>query len=53
MGIPQVFMICLFAMDFAINLINDGEKKEGHYDVFATIVAIAAQILILKAGGFF
>lgn len=52
MGWPQVVMIFLLGCDFTIDLIKHGEPKEGKYNVWTAMVAVALNAYILYKGGF-
>ena len=51
-GWPQVIFICLFFGDIVLSFVKAGEQK-GEYNPIATIIAVAVEVWILAAGGFF
>ncbi|HUU88691.1 MAG TPA: hypothetical protein VMX17_13200 [Candidatus Glassbacteria bacterium] len=55
MRIPQIVMIILFAMAFAVSAIKHGDKKEkpfDEYNIWITLLRITAFGLLLCWGGF-
>jgi hypothetical protein len=52
MNAPQIIMIALLAMTWAVALAKDGESK-GKYSIGLTSVAILAEVALLWWGGFF
>lgn len=53
MGIPQIIMIILFAMDLGLNLAKHGENKEGKYNFWIALISVIIEFFILYCGGFF
>ena len=53
MGIPQVIMIVLLALMLFINIANHNKPREGKYNGWDALIAIAIQISLLTWGGFF
>lgn len=53
MGIPQIIIIVLYAMNLGINLVKHGEPLEGKHNVIVTLVSTIVIMGILKWGGFF
>ena len=49
---PQILMIILLGANLGMNLIKDGEPKEGKYNFAATLLATVIEVAILRAGGF-
>lgn len=50
---PQITVIVMFAMGFAINLERHGKPKTDNYSVGISIVSIFINIVLLYCGGFF
>ena len=53
MGIPQVIMIVLLALMLFINIANHNKPREGKYNGWDALIAIAIQVSLLTWGGFF
>lgn len=53
MGIPQVIMIVMLSLTLFTNVVKHHEPREGEYNGWATLIAIAIQVSILTWGGFF
>lgn len=53
MGIPQIIIVILYALNVGIALAKHGEPKEGNYNVFFTLIGAAISVGILWWGGFF
>ena len=53
MGIPQIIIVILYALNVGITLTKHGEPKEGNYNVFSTLIGTAISVGILWWGGFF
>lgn len=49
---PQVVMIALYAVSFAIEAQRHGEPKTGKHNVWAATIGIAIGVWVLRAGGF-
>lgn len=53
MGIPQIIIIILFAMDLGLSLAKHGEDKEGKYNFWVALICVLIEFFILYCGGFF
>ena len=53
MGIPQIIIIVLFAMDLGLSLAKHGEDKEGKYNFWESLICVIINFFILYCGGFF
>lgn len=49
---PQIAIIVLFAMSFALNAAKHGQERDGEYNVVSACFVIAIWASILWAGGF-
>ena len=53
MGIPQVIMIVMLSLSLFINVVKHHEPRDGEYNGWDALIAIAIQVSILTWGGFF
>ena len=53
LGAPQIILIAIDAVNLATVAVYHGEPKEGNYDVFISLIALAIQLALLTWGGFF
>lgn len=53
MGIPQILIIILFAINLGINIAKHGEDKEEKYNFWSTLIGTLIECFILYCGGFF
>lgn len=53
MGIWQIVMIVLYAMNLGISLIKHGETEIKKYNFWVTLISTVISVGILWAGGFF
>lgn len=53
MGIPQVIMIVMLSLTLFTNVKKHHESREGEYNGWYALIAIAIQVSILTWGGFF
>lgn len=53
MGAPQLLFLVLTCLGVGISLAKHGEKKEGNYNFYTSLVSAVIYILILYWGGFF
>lgn len=53
MGIPQMIIIIVCAIDVGINLAKHGEDKKGKYNFWVSLICVLIEIFILYLGGFF
>lgn len=53
MGIPQVIMIVMLALMLFINVTKHHKPREGEYNGWDALIAIAIQVSLLTWGGFF
>ena len=53
MGIWQIIMIIILAMNLGISLVKHGETEIKKYNFWTTLIATAINVGILWAGGFF
>ena len=52
MGLPQIILMALFAINFCIVAAKHGQPQK-NYDVRSTLLAAAIDIALLWWGGFF
>lgn len=52
MNAPQVVMIVMLSINFAVNLIKHGEPEKGKHNVFTSLFSIAITVGLLYWGGF-
>ncbi|MGL4801907.1 MAG: hypothetical protein ACRC18_06550 [Cetobacterium sp.] len=50
---PQVAMIILLTLGVGINLSNHGEMRNDRYNFWTSMLGVAINVWILRAGGFF
>lgn len=53
MGIPQILIIILFAINLGINIAKHGEDKEEKYNFWLALISTLIECFILYCGGFF
>lgn len=53
LGAPQIILLAIYILDTAIVAAHHGEPKEGNYNVFVLLIALAIQLALLTWGGFF
>jgi hypothetical protein len=53
MGIPQIIVITLSALNALATAYLHGKPREGKYNIFAFLISSTLTYLILIAGGFF
>lgn len=53
MKTPQIIMIIIMSMNLTINLVKDGEPRDGKYSFFGALFGAGINIAILWWGGFF
>lgn len=53
LGAPQIIYLALVLLGLGSHLAKHGEKKEGKYDFWSSLIAQGIIIWILAAGGFF
>lgn len=53
MGIPQIIVIILSALNALTIAYMHGKPKTGEYNIFSYLVSLAVTYWILIAGGFF
>lgn len=53
MGVPQITIIVLYALSLGVNLANHGEKREGKYNFWSSLIVCILLFTLLKSGGFF
>lgn len=53
LGIPQIIMCILYAINLGIYAIQHGEPREGNYNFWAGLIATGINVALLKWGGFF
>lgn len=53
MGIPQIIIVILYALNIGIELTRHGEPKQGNHNAFYTLIGTAISVGILWWGGFF
>ncbi len=53
MGVPQIIMLCIGAMDLLLTANLHGKPKEGNHSFWVESIGVACQIWLLYWGGFF
>lgn len=53
MGWPQITIIVMSALGVGIHLAKHGQPREGKFNLFIATAVAAAEIYVLKQGGFF
>ena len=53
MGIPQIIMIAVMAVNVTIGLVYHGKPRTDKYNFLTTLIGTAIEAAILAAGGFF
>ena len=53
MGIPQIIMIVMLALTLFISVVEHNKPREGKYNGWDALIAIAIQVSLLTWGGFF
>ena len=51
--IPQIILICLFAMGLGVHIAKHGEDKDSKYNFFIKGLSIIIMSSLLYCGGFF
>lgn len=52
-GWPQIVMAALLALNLYNELLLHGQPETGKHNFWPMLVAVAVEIIILRAGGFF
>jgi len=53
MKAPQIIVICLYAFQIGVDLVQHGKPRTGNYNVIITIIATGISVGLLIWGGFF
>ena len=53
MNYPQIIVVMLLALNVAIEIKYDGERRIAQYDAAKTILAALVEVALLNWGGFF
>ena len=53
MNYPQIIVVMILALNIAIEIKHDGERKIRQYDAVKTILASIVEFALLNWGGFF
>ena len=53
MGVPQIIIIILYAVNLGITLAKHGESTESKYNFIGTFISTALMVGLLIWGGFF
>lgn len=52
-GIPQIIILIMFAMNLGIELAKHGEPREGKHNAVGGLIGVAINLALLWWGGFF
>jgi hypothetical protein len=53
MGWQQIAILILICMESGATLVKHGEKREGEYNFFTSLISSAILLFLLIGGGFF
>jgi len=53
MGLPQFILIIFYAVGILITSNLHGEPKEGHYNIFESLISVSIVFILLIWGGYF